>query len=202
MRRAPELAGLLVRDLGRVVGVHVRAPVDVGAAAADVRGPVVVLAAPLGHELLAVAVAEPALAALPRAALAALADAEDTALAALHAPVLAAEAAGPLELVVPVRLDLADDRRAGHLRLACDLRNLFSLKQPVFDYNTLRQGEMFLHCHFDFLSCCCLCCNTNDPTVARCKIGNLFVLRKGEVVNSGVAEMVSPPHPHFRGDPS
>ena len=175
VRRAPELAGLLVRDLGRVVGVQARAPVDIRAVVADVRGLVVVLPTPLGYELLAVAVAKPALAALPGAALAALADAENTALVAFHAPVLAAEAACPFVLVVAVRLDLAHDRRAGHLRLMRDLRNLFSLKQPVFDYNTLRQGEMFLHCHLDFLSCCCLCRNTNDPTVARCKIGNLFV---------------------------
>ena len=71
MGPAPRLACLPVRDLGRVVRVHVCAPLDVGTTPADVGSLVVVLAAPLRDELPAVSVAEPALAALAAAALAA-----------------------------------------------------------------------------------------------------------------------------------
>ena len=102
----------------------------------------------------AVPVAEPALAALAGAAPAARAHPEDAARVALRAPVLPAEPARPLELVVAVRLDLAHNRRARHSGLPGDFPDFLPHAQPVFNYNTLREGEMLsslLHIWFPIL---------------------------------------------------
>ena len=62
--------------------------------------------------------------------------------AAICAPVLASETARPFEPVVAVGLDFAHHRRAGHARRLCDFPDFVPHAQPVFDYNTLRKGEM------------------------------------------------------------
>ena len=197
MRVAPRLARELVSPLGRVVRVHPRAAVDVGAVVAHVRRAVVVLAAPLGLELLAVPVAEPALAALAGAALAARAHAEDAARVALRAPVLPAEPARPLEPVVAVRLDFAHHGRAGDSGRLCDFPDFVPHAQPVFYYNTLREGEMlsFLLHLVSYSVVLGYGRHANNPKVAGSRIGNLFVLRKGEVVDIGARGPVPPPDP-------
>ena len=76
--------------------------------------------------------------------------------------------------------------------------------QPVFYYNTLREGQMlsFLLHLVSYSVVLGYGRHANNPKVADGRIGNPFVSRKGEVVDIGTRGLVPPPVPHPRGAPS